>query len=119
MNDCVFCKKENIKSNIFEIGDCYIFEPLDPVVPGHILVVPKKHVTDFSSQDLAVKEAFGVASYWVREKLTGDYNLITSKGVNATQSVMHFHIHLVPRKENDGLKLPWTEQQQMRKMCEV
>ena len=39
-----------------------------------------------------------------------DYNLITSAGIPATQSVLHLHIHIVPRYENDGLHLPWTDQ---------
>jgi histidine triad (HIT) family protein len=107
-SDCVFCGKDKIKSNIFEVGGCYIFEPLNPVVPGHLLVVPKTHITDFAVQDLMAAETFKVASYWVREHLKGDYNLITSKGKSATQSVMHFHIHLVPRQDGDGLLLPWT-----------
>lgn len=107
-NDCVFCGKDKIKSNIIELGGCYIFEPLNPVVPGHLIVVPKTHITDFAVQDLIAAETFKVASYWVREHLKGDYNLITSKGKSATQSIMHFHIHLVPRQDGDGLLLPWT-----------
>ena len=39
--------------------------------------------------------------------LGGDMNLITSKGRPATQSVFHLHLHLVPRKVDDGLALPW------------
>lgn len=35
-------------------------------------------------------------------------NLITSAGAEATQSVFHLHVHIVPRGENDGLALPWT-----------
>ncbi|CAL9324879.1 HIT family protein [Streptomyces sp. SudanB91_2054] len=37
-------------------------------------------------------------------------NLITSKGEAATQSVFHFHVHVVPRQEGDGRPLPWTAQ---------
>jgi hypothetical protein len=39
----------------------------------------------------------------------GQWNLITSAGTDATQSVFHLHVHLVPRRPNDGLKLPWSE----------
>jgi histidine triad (HIT) family protein len=38
----------------------------------------------------------------------GPCNLITSKGREATQTVFHMHLHLVPRAENDGLLLPWS-----------
>ncbi|OHT47970.1 hypothetical protein BKG71_25700 [Mycobacteroides chelonae] len=37
-------------------------------------------------------------------------NVITSIGPDATQTVFHTHIHVVPRRENDGLHLPWTGQ---------
>jgi histidine triad (HIT) family protein len=38
-----------------------------------------------------------------------DYNIITSMGEYATQTVFHLHVHIVPRRLNDGLHLPWTE----------
>ncbi|MFE7574704.1 HIT family protein [Streptomyces sp. NPDC057521] len=37
----------------------------------------------------------------------GSYNLITSKGRAATQSVTHLHLHLAPRRNGDSLALPW------------
>jgi histidine triad (HIT) family protein len=40
---------------------------------------------------------------------TKSFNLITSQGAAATQTVMHLHLHLVPRTDGDGLKLPWSE----------
>jgi hypothetical protein len=46
-----------------------------------------------------------VERYWV-------CNLITSVGADATQSVRHLHIHVVPRREGDGLMLPWSGQLQ-------
>lgn len=107
MNDCVFCSREKIKTPIvLESEKVIIFEPLNPVVKGHLLVVPKKHVADFTEDPETFLEVAMVASLSAKE-LGGDYNLITSKGKNATQSVFHLHVHLIPRKENDGLKLPW------------
>ena len=41
-------------------------------------------------------------------------NLITSKGREATQSVFHLHVHVVPRAAGDGLPLPWTPQHTAR-----
>lgn len=80
--------------------------PLSPVVPGHVLVIPKIHVDDFSENPDVSASAMQFASMLARA-YGGEYNLITSKGRNATQSVFHLHIHLVPRKYNDGLALPW------------
>lgn len=107
MEDCVFCDREKIKTPIvLESEKVIIFEPLNPVVKGHLLVVPKKHVADFTEDQETFLEVAMVASLSAQE-LGGDYNLITSKGKNATQSVFHLHVHLIPRRENDGLKLPW------------
>lgn len=44
-------------------------------------------------------------------EMPGDMNLITSRGPAATQTVPHLHLHLIPRREGDGLTLPWTAQQ--------
>lgn len=38
-------------------------------------------------------------------------NIITSRGSAATQTVYHLHLHVVPRREGDGLGLPWTDRQ--------
>jgi histidine triad (HIT) family protein len=80
-------------------------EPLNPVTPGHTLVLPKTHVADFTTDPQVSAMAMACASELVMG--LGSYNLITSKGRPATQSVFHLHLHLVPRAENDGLALPW------------
>jgi histidine triad (HIT) family protein len=85
-----------------------IFTPLNPVTPGHLLVVPHLHVEDFTTDVSTSALAMMVASFWAGKM--GPVNLITSKGVEATQSVFHLHIHLVPRRKGDGLSLPWTGQ---------
>jgi histidine triad (HIT) family protein len=86
------------------------FTPLDPVTPGHTLVVPVQHVEDVAADPwwsaMTMRAAAEVAE-WV-----GDCNVITSRGVAATQSVRHLHLHVVPRRAGDGLALPWTGQQQ-------
>lgn len=85
-----------------------VFEPLNPVVPGHKLVVPRDHVEDFTVNPSITADVMEAAAIVAKDM--GDCNLITSKGQQATQSVMHLHIHLVPRKAGDGLHLPWTGQ---------
>lgn len=79
--------------------------PLNPVVEGHILVIPREHVTDFVADPRVSAATMLCAAELVAGM--GSYNLITSKGRPATQSVFHLHLHLVPRQENDGLALPW------------
>lgn len=83
-----------------------VFRPLRPVVEGHLLVVPKVHVTDFADDP----EVYGKVSQRAGELMRfsrGALNVITSRGEAATQSVFHLHVHLVPRSEGDGLALPW------------
>lgn len=80
--------------------------PLNPVVEGHILVIPKLHVSDFVEAPVTAGETMRRASDLAAD-LGGPMNLITSRGWEATQSVFHLHLHLVPRAANDGLALPW------------
>lgn len=79
--------------------------PLNPVVQGHVLVLPREHVRDFVDDPIVSAATMRCAAELVAG--LGSYNLITSKGKPATQSVFHLHLHLIPRAENDGLALPW------------
>lgn len=100
--NCPFCPMFKGGEEVIDI------EPLNPVVPGHRLVIPREHVKDFS-EDPAVSAR--VMEYAARlGKKMGDVNLITSKGKSATQTVFHLHLHLVPRRAGDDLALPWTGQ---------
>lgn len=108
---CVFC--DRIRTRQFDYSDNYAvcFQPLNPVVPGHFLVVPRFHVRDFMENPEVSAKAFACAS-WVATALGYDSaNVITSAGEPATQSVFHLHLHVVPRREGDRLHLPWTDQQ--------
>lgn len=84
-------------------------EPRGPVTDGHILVIPNKHVADFTEDEDVTAQTARYASRLGRE-LGASANLITSKGAPATQSVFHLHWHLVPRRPGDRLLLPWGGQ---------
>lgn len=103
---CPFCDYGGPSPILRETGGAIVFEPLDPVAPGHILVVPKAHLSDFAADPLSTGEMFRIAAEVAAD--LGDCNLITSKGPAATQTVGHLHVHVVPRREGDGLALPWT-----------
>ena len=104
--DCVFCKKFEDTDN-----DIIAIIPLNPVVEGHRLIIPREHVSDFTENPKVFADVAEYASMYAKH--SGDYNLITSKGEATTQSVFHLHVHLIPRKEGDGLTLPWTGQAKM------
>lgn len=92
---------------VHEWSDTIAIVPLNPVVEGHTLVIPKTHVTDFAEDPTVSAATMRRAADLAARLLSGSMNLITSRGREATQSVFHLHLHLVPREANDGLALPW------------
>lgn len=116
---CVFCEK--IANNDFdhEYAGCVVFEPLNPVVPGHKLVVPKDHAQSAAYDPMGASKAMYVAGLIVHDMTffgnppwaTPQANIITSCGTDATQTIMHTHVHVIPRAPGDGLMLPWTNQE--------
>ena len=110
--DCAFCDPARLPEHEVRHspgGLAYrVFEPLDPVTPGHLLVVPVDHVADATEDPgVAAGAMFVAAGLAVQHDAA---NIITSIGTPATQSVFHLHVHVVPRREDDGLHLPWTDQ---------
>lgn len=100
---CVFCDKAPDDSPM------YALEPLNPVVAGHMLFIPSNHYTDAGTDPDITGLVFRAAAKY-GSSMMKPFNLITSAGTEATQSVMHLHVHYVPRVEGDGLHLPWTGQ---------
>lgn len=110
MTDCVFCQiiaRSSPASFVREWMDAIAIVPLNPVVPGHLLVIPRTHVADFTEDPYVSAYTMLRAGELARDMDLGPCNLITSKGREATQSVFHLHLHIVPRAKNDGLALPW------------
>lgn len=115
---CQFCEINTGRAPatfVHEWTNAIAIVPLSPVVDGHILVIPKTHVVDFADDpDITAATAYRAAQL-CRDLGLVHANLITSRGVHATQSVRHLHLHLVPRAENDGLALPWYSGKHNRK----
>ena len=113
--DCIFCKivaGEIPCFKVFEDDTTLAFMDINPASEGHLLIVPKSHsVNLFDGDDsalasvivnvrkmpVAMKSALGIDSM----------NMIQANGQWALQSVAHFHLHLIPRRENDGVGLEW------------
>lgn len=114
MTNCVFCKiidgVEPAKG-LLDYGTCVSFLPLNAVTPGHRLFVPKIHSENVGEAWAAGDSVspFVAACNWGLMS-NEDFNIITSAGANATQTVFHTHIHYVPRRKDDGLLLPWSNQ---------
>lgn len=111
--NCPFCLRIDRKEYTpTDISDVVMFEPLNPVTPGHMLFVPERHTTwDYPAvyAAAAAADCMDIAVDYAKNNLE-NFNIITSCGAYATQTVPHIHIHLVPRRKDDGLHLPWTGQ---------
>jgi histidine triad (HIT) family protein len=116
--DCIFCKiiAGELPSQIVDSDDRTIsFMDISPATRGHALVVPRKHARDLLEINQDDLEATVVAAQRlarrVKERLGADgVNLLNSCGQTAWQTVFHFHIHVIPRYEDDPLRLPWKPQ---------
>jgi histidine triad (HIT) family protein len=107
---CVFCDIVAGRAPadmVAAIPDSIAFRPLNPVVPGHVLVVPKVHVRDAAEDPDITAATMRHAAVLASIVTPGQFNLITSAGSAATQTVFHLHVHIVPRIAGDGLLLPW------------
>lgn len=113
--DCIFCKivaGEIPCFRLFEDGETIAFMDINPVSPGHALVVHKAHnrdVYDIPPEDLAAvaRTAQTVARAVEKTLRPGGMNLLQCNGPAAKQSVMHFHMHVIPRHAGDGLTMNW------------
>lgn len=106
---CVFCEiiaRRSPATYYAVLPDSVTIFPLNPVTKGHLLVIPRTHVRDFSEDPHVTANTMRDAASIV-QGMASAMNLIASNGREATQSVFHLHVHLVPRAENDGLALPW------------
>ncbi|PRX91961.1 HIT family protein [Allonocardiopsis opalescens] len=114
--DCVFCAIEAGDAPAKIVArwlDAIAFTPLNPVTPGHTLVIPRVHVPDAVTDPAVTAATMHRAAGFAHEAFD-HCNLITSVGEPATQTVFHLHIHVVPRTAGDGLLLPWTPQHAAR-----
>lgn len=110
VRDCVFCAivdGTGPAEVVRRWDDALALVPLRPVVPGHLLVIPVRHVPDAAADPEAAAAVARRAAQLLAE-LGVQANLLTSIGPDATQTVFHLHWHLVPRAAGDGLALPWS-----------
>lgn len=114
--NCIFCKiavgtVPSIK--LWEDAETFAFMDINPANDGHCLVIPKAH---FPTVFTLAPEAFAAVGRTVikvanavQAALAPDgINLLQANGSGAGQSVFHFHIHVLPRRQDDGLSINWT-----------
>ena len=114
-SDCVFCKIRDgqIPSvKLYEDERTFVIMDINPLNPGHCLVILKSHAPtlfDADPADLAAAIATGKrVGTALRAALAPDgLNMLQANGAAAFQSVPHFHLHLIPRFANDGKGFDW------------
>lgn len=112
--NCIFCAILEGRmdcSPVAEDTHAFAFMDVSPINPGHVLVIPKRHVaelTDLSDEELVhtmrlVRRVAGVLGE-IDVRCEG-YNLFQANGAAAGQEVFHVHFHLVPRFAGDALRI--------------
>jgi histidine triad (HIT) family protein len=104
---CVFCDYAGPSPVLYEDSGYFVIEPISPVAHGHVLVIPRRHVESAAAAPGVAARTMLLAARWVRD-LGLPCNIITSVGAEASQTIMHLHLHVVPRAQGDRLSLPWA-----------
>lgn len=116
---CIFCAIVAGRApcvRVYEDEHSLAFMDINPATRGHVLVIPKAHAQDLlgvSEEDLLhVMSTVRRLALVVDAALRPDgINLIQANRRAAFQSVFHFHVHIIPRWWNDGLRPPWIHRQ--------
>ena len=111
MENCIFCKivRGEVPSyKVYEDEHALIFMDIAKDVDGHMVAIPKNHVVnilDCSETDLSeLMNAVRKVSLHLTENCGYEgVNLLNASGSSAGQSVGHFHIHIIPRKQGDNI----------------
>lgn len=118
MDNCVFCKivARQIPANVvYEDEHTIAFMDIGAVNPGHMLVACKPHVENVFGLDdglaAAVMRTTARVARALKQALAPEgVNLFQANGAAAEQTVFHFHVHVLPRRTGDGMKLVWPVQ---------
>ena len=114
MTDCIFCRilaGEAPASFVYRDARCAAFMDIQPVTPGHLLIIPNRHAADLAelhpedgAQLFRVAQQLGAALRQSGLPCEG-VNLFLADGVAAGQEVFHVHLHVIPRFRGDGFGL--------------
>lgn len=128
-DDCIFCKIANGEipaKTLYEDEDFRAILDLGPATKGHALILPKEHAANlFELSDEIASKVLPLAkrlATQMQEKLGfAGCNLVQNNGELAGQTVMHFHLHVIPRYAQDQQKIGWVPgqptQEELEEVC--
>jgi histidine triad (HIT) family protein len=110
--DCIFCNisKGKIQAQrIYENDSFFVIPDIHPQVPGHSLIISKKHfVSALDLPDTIGSELLNAAKrsmeILMKENSAEGFKLVANTGESAGQLVHHFHMHILPRKRGDSFR---------------
>ena len=116
MSDCIFCKiiaGDIPSATIYENDEFKVILDRFPSGEGHALILPKNHVANiFEIDPEQAGRLFSLAAKLakaMKEVLGFEHmNILQNNGTVAGQTVFHFHLHLIPRHEGDGINIGWA-----------
>ena len=114
--NCVFCKILDgvIPSvKLYEDEEFVIILDIGPAAFGHALIIPKDHYANlYEMPEELLGKVMSLAKEWgeklVKVLKADGLNLVQNNGLAAGQTVFHYHLHLIPRYEGDGVGELWT-----------
>lgn len=115
--NCIFCKIINHEipsETLFEDDNFRVIMDISPAAKGHAIMISKKHIPNiFELDEETAREAMVVAAKVakaMKEELNCEgMNILQNNGEVAGQTVFHYHIHLIPRFENDTVNIKWKQ----------
>ena len=126
MSNCVFCRivaKQIPASVVQEDEHTLAFMDLGQVNPGHVLVAAKAHVENIFGLDPVQAAAVSKTMLRVARAIRDAFapqglSVYQANGKAAGQTVFHYHVHLVPRHDDDGMALTWPVKNPPREKLE-
>jgi len=126
MSDCVFCRivaRQIPATVVHEDEHTLAFMDLGHVNPGHVLVAVKAHVENIFGLDARQASAVATTASRIARAIRDAFaphglSVYQANGKAAGQTVFHYHVHLVPRYEDDGMALTWPVKNPPREKLE-
>ena len=111
--DCIFCKIVNNEINskkVYEDDNFIAILDANPRVDGHTLIITKQHFRNLLDMPSSIGNELldaikNVSFNIIKHKKADGINVISNNESSAGQAVFHTHLHIIPRKKNDGLKI--------------